>query len=127
MLIAGDLTHKVIGYAMDVHTILGPGLLESTYKECLYYKISQSGFYVEKEKALPLIFEDVKLECGYRIDLLVNDQIVIEIKSVEALNEVHMAQVLTYMKLGNYKLGLLLNFNVVHLKNGIKRIVNGKF
>lgn len=126
MIIAGELTHKIIGYAMDVHTKLGPGLLESTYKECLYYKITQSGFYVEKEKALPLIFEDVKLECGYRIDLLVNDQIVVEIKSIDALNEIHMAQVLTYMKLGNYKIGLLLNFNVVHLKNGMRRIVNGK-
>ncbi len=126
MIIAGELAHKIIGYAMDVHTKLGPGLLESTYKECLYYKITQSGFYVEKEKALPLIFEDVKLECGYRIDLLVNDQIVVEIKSIDALNEIHMAQVLTYMKLGNYKIGLLLNFNVVHLKNGMRRIVNGK-
>lgn len=126
MIIAGELTHKIIGYAMDVHTKLGPGLLESTYKECLYYKITQSGFYIEKEKALPLIFEDVKLECGYRIDLLVDNQIVIEIKSVDALNEIHMAQVLTYMKLGNYKIGLLLNFNVIHLKNGMRRMVNGK-
>jgi GxxExxY protein len=126
MIIAGELTHKIIGYAMDVHTKLGPGLLESTYKECLYYKITQSGFYVEKEKALPLIFEDVKLECGYRIDLLVDNQIVIEIKSVDALNKIHMAQVLTYMKLGNYKIGLLLNFNVIHLKNGMRRMVNGK-
>lgn len=110
---------------MTVHNALGPGLLESTYKECLFYKIVRSGFFVEKEKALPLIFEEIKLECGYRIDLLVENKIVIEIKSVEALNDIHMAQVLTYMKLGNYKTGLLLNFNVVKLKHGIRRIANG--
>jgi GxxExxY protein len=126
MIITGEITHKIIGLAIYVHSSLGPGLLESTYKECLYYKIVSSGFYVEKEKPIPLIFDAVKLECGYRLDLLVEKQLVVEIKSVEALNEVHMAQVLTYMKLGNYKLGLLLNFNVVQLKHGIKRIVNGK-
>ncbi len=126
MIIASELTHKIIGYAMDVHTKLGPGLLESTYKECLYYKIYQSGYWVEKEKALPLIFEGVKLECGYRIDLLVDNRIVIEIKSVDTLNEIHVAQVLTYMKLGDFKIGLLLNFNVIHLKNGMRRLVNGK-
>ena len=117
--------NKIIGLAIEVHTVLGPGLLESAYKECLFYKIGKSGLYVEKEKPMPLIFEDVKLECGYRIDLLAEKKLVIEIKSVEALNDVHLAQTLTYMKLGNYKLGLLLNFNVVKLKQGIKRIVNG--
>ena len=120
-----ELSNKIIGLSIEVHTVLGPGLLESAYKECLFYKIGKSGLYVEKEKPMPLIFEDVKLECGYRIDLLAEKKLVIEIKSVEALNDVHLAQTLTYMKLGNYKLGLLLNFNVVKLKEGIKRVVNG--
>lgn len=120
-----ELANKIIGLAIDVHTTLGPGLLESAYKECLYYKIGKSGLYVEKEKPMPLIFEDVILECGYRIDLLVENKLVIEIKSVEALNDVHLAQVLTYMKLGDHKLGILLNFNVTRLKDGIKRVVNG--
>ena len=120
-----ELSNKIIGLSIEVHTVLGPGLLESAYKECLFYKIGKSGLYVEKEKPMPLIFEDVELECGYRIDLLAEKKLVIEIKSVEALNDVHLAQTLTYMKLGNYKLGLLLNFNVVKLKEGIKRVVNG--
>lgn len=119
-----ELSNKIIGIAIEVHSALGPGLLESAYKECLYYKLKQSGLNVEKEKPMPLIFEDVKLECGYRIDLLVENKVVIEIKSVESLNDVHLAQTMTYMKLGNYKLGLLINFNVTLLKNGIKRIVN---
>ena len=120
-----EISHKVIGLAMEVHTILGPGLLESAYKECLWYKINQEGLWVEKEKPMPPVFENVRLECGYRIDLLVENKLVIEIKSVEALNDVHFAQTLTYMKLGNYRLGLLMNFNVFKLKDGIKRIVNG--
>lgn len=120
-----ELANKVIGLAIDVHKALGPGLLESAYKECMYYKITDSGLYVEKEKPMPLVFETVKLECGYRIDLLVEKKLVIEIKSVEALNDIHLAQTLTYQKLGNYKLGLLMNFNVVLLKDGIKRVING--
>ena len=120
-----ELSGKLIGFAMEVHTALGPGLLESSYKESLYYKIGQSGLIVEKEKPMPLVFEGVKLECGYRIDLLVENKIVIEIKSVEAINDIHLAQTLTYLKLGNYKLGLLMNFNVVKLKDGIKRVING--
>ena len=120
-----ELSNKIIGLAIEVHTVLGPGLLESAYKECLYYKMGKSGLYVEKEKPMPLVFEEVKLDCGYRIDLLAEKKLVIEIKSVDALNDVHLAQTLTYMKLGNYKLGLLLNFNVVKLKEGIKRVVNG--
>jgi len=119
------LSTDIIGLAMQVHTALGPGLLESAYKECLYYKIMKAGMNVEKEKPMPLIFEEVKLDCGYRIDLLVCNKVVIEIKSVEALNDVHLAQTLTYMRLGNYKLGLLMNFNVARMKDGIKRIVNG--
>jgi GxxExxY protein len=120
-----EISGIIIGAAIDVHKALGPGLLESAYKECLYYKLLQTGLYVEKEKAMPLIFEDVKLEVGYRIDILVGNKIVIETKSVEALNDIHLAQTLTYMKLGNYKLGLLINFNVLKLKDGIKRVING--
>ena len=120
-----ELSNKIIGLAIEVHTVLGPGLLESAYKECLHYKIGKSGLLVEKEKPMPLIFDEIKLECGYRIDLLVEKKLVLEIKSVEALNEVHLAQTLTYMRLGNYKLGLLINFNVARLKDGIKRVING--
>jgi len=120
-----ELSSIIIGCGIDVHNALGPGLLESAYQECLYYKLKKEGLHVEKEKAMPLIFEDVELECGYRIDLLVENKVVIELKSVEALNDVHLAQVLTYLKLGDYKLGLLMNFNVSLLKKGIKRVVNG--
>jgi GxxExxY protein len=120
-----ELSNEAIRLALEVHTALGPGLLESAYKECLFYKIVQTELFVEKEKSMPLVFEQVKLECGYRIDLLVERKLVIEVKSVESLNTVHLAQTLTYMKLGNYKLGLLINFNVARLKDGIKRVVNG--
>ena len=120
-----EIAHKIIGIAIEVHNALGPGLLESAYKECMYYKIDKSGFFVEKEKPMPLFFDEVRLECGYRIDLLIENKLVIEIKSVDALNNVHLAQTLTYLKLGNYKLGLLINFNVVKLKDGIKRVING--
>lgn len=106
-----------------VHTALGPGLLESAYNECLYYELTESGLKVEKQKPLPLIYKTVHLEAGYRIDLLVEDCIVIEIKSVDALAEIHMAQILTYLKLSKCNLGLLVNFNVLHLKDGIKRVI----
>ena len=124
-MIENEIANKIIGLGIEVHKALGPGLLESAYQECLFYKISKAGLFVEKEKPMPIIFEEVKLNCGYRIDILVENKVVIEIKSVEALNDVHLAQTLTYMKLGNYKLGLLINFNVLLLKNGIKRIANG--
>ncbi len=120
-----EIANKVIGLAIEVHKALGPGLLESAYKECLYYKIIQAGMIAEKEKAMPLIFEEVKLECGYRMDILVENKVVIEIKSVDILNDIHLAQTLTYLKLGKFKLGLLINFNVVLLKDGLKRIING--
>jgi GxxExxY protein len=120
-----ELSNKIIGLAIEIHSTLGPGLLESVYKECMFYKIGQSGIWVEKEKAMPLVFQEVKLDCGYRIDLLIEKKLVIEIKSIEALNEIHLAQTLTYLKLGNHKLGLLINFNVVRLKDGIRRVVNG--
>lgn len=119
-----ELSNIILRCAIDVHKALGPGLLESAYQECLFYKLRKEGLWVEKEKPMPLIYEEVKLDCGYRIDLLVENKVVIELKSVEALNDVHMAQTLTYMKLGDYKLGLLLNFNVNLLKHGIKRVVN---
>ena len=119
-----ELTEKIIKCAMNVHTALGPGLLESAYKECLFYKLCKTGFFVEKEKPLPLIFEGVNLDCGYRIDLLVENSIVIELKSVKNIEDVHLAQVLTYLKLGKFKVGLLINFNVSSLRDGIKRVVN---
>jgi GxxExxY protein len=103
-----ELSYQIIGTAIEVHNALGPGLLESAYKECLYYKLSKFGLYVEKEKSMPLIFEEVKLDCGYRIDLFVENKIVIEIKSVETLNDIHLAQTLTYLKLGNYNWDCLL-------------------
>jgi GxxExxY protein len=118
------LTEKVIGLAMDVHSSLGPGLLENVYKECLYYKINKAGIFVEKEKSMPVFFEGIKIDCGFRIDLLVENKLLIELKSVKTLDDIHMAQVLTYLRLGNYKLGLLINFNVLTLKEGIKRIAN---
>lgn len=120
-----ELSKIVIGLAIQVHKDLGPGLLENTYKECLYYKIQKAGLEVRKEVALPVVYDGVYLECGYRLDLLVENKLVIETKSIEALNEVHLAQVLTYLKLGEFKLGLLINFNVALLKSGIKRVVNG--
>jgi GxxExxY protein len=119
-----EISNRIIGFAISVHQNLGPGLLESAYKECLFYRIKKEGFSAEKEKPMPLIYEKVKLDCGYRIDILVESKVVIEIKSVEALNDVHLAQTLTYMKLGGYKLGLLINFNVTLLRDGIRRIIN---
>ncbi len=123
-MIENDLSNKIIGCAIDVHKQLGPGLLESAYQECLFYELKQAGLEVQKEKPMPIVYKDVKLDHGYRIDLLVEKKVVIEIKTVEVLNDVHTAQILTYLKLGNYKLGLLLNFHVSILKNGIKRVVN---
>lgn len=119
-----EISNKIIGFAIEIHRALGPGLLESAYKECLFYKINEYGLFVEKEKAMPLVFENVKLDCGYRVDLLVEKKLIIEVKSVENLTTVHLAQTLTYLRLGNYKLGLLINFNELLLKNGIRRVAN---
>lgn len=119
-----DISKKVIGCAIEVHKALGPGLLESAYRECLYFDLVQSGLYVEKEKPMPIIYKDIKLDHGYRMDLLIESKVVIEIKTVEFFTDVHMAQILTYMKLGNYGLGLLLNFHVSKMKDGIKRVIN---
>jgi GxxExxY protein len=118
-----ELSNRIIGCAIEVHRQLGPGLLESAYQECLFYELKISGLEVQKEKPMPIVYKDVKLDHGYRIDLLVENKVVIEIKTVEVLNDVHTAQVLTYLKLGNYKLGLLLNFHVAILKEGIKRVI----
>jgi len=118
------ISNKIIGLAIEVHRSLGPGLLESAYQECLYYELKNNGLKVEKEKPMPIVYKDMKLDHGYRIDLLVEHKVVVEIKTVDTLIDVHFAQVLTYLKLGNYKLGLLINFNVPLLKNGIKRIIN---
>lgn len=118
-----QLTGTVLKHAFDVHSALGPGLLESAYKECLHYRLSKAGLFVEREKAMPIVFEEIKLEHGYRIDLLVESQLVVELKSIEALTDLHTAQVLTYMKFGGFKLGLLLNFNVASLRDGIKRLI----
>ena|SRR5437588_8016963 len=123
-MLENELSHAVIGCAMRVHSSLGPGLLESAYEECLYYEISKAGLIVEKQKPMPLVYEAVKLECGYRIDLMVEGRLIIEVKAVEALNDVHLAQLLTYLRLSNCKLGLLINFKVARLKDGIKRVVN---
>jgi GxxExxY protein len=119
-----EISNIIIGLAIEIHKKLGPGLLENVYKECLFYKIKQHGFLVEKEKSLALIFEEVKLDCGYRIDILVENKLLIEIKSVESLTVNHLAQTLTYLRLGNFKLGLLINFSEILLKNGIRRVVN---
>ena len=120
-----ELSHQIIGCAMKVHSELGPGLLESSYEHCLYYESLQCGLFVEMQKPLPLIYYDVKLDAGYRVDLLVENKVIIEIKAIEAFNDIHLAQVLTYLKLSKCKLGLLINFNVTSLKFGIKRVVNG--
>ena len=118
-----EVFKKVLDCSFKVHSALGPGLLESSYEECLYYELKQQGLSVEKQKPLPLIYEEVKLDIGYRIDLLVENNVIVEIKSVDGFNEIHIAQILTYLKLSRCKLGLLINFNVRHLKDGIKRVV----
>ena len=124
IMIENELSNKIIGCAIEVHRQLGPGLLESAYQECLLYELRKAGLRVEKEKPMPIIYKEVVLDHGYRIDILVEEKVVIEIKTVDVLIDVHTAQVLTYLRLGNYKLGLLLNFQVTVLKNGIKRLIN---
>jgi GxxExxY protein len=118
-----DITHEILDSAYKVHSALGPGLLESAYRTCLVYELRKKGMFVEEEKALPLIYEEVKLECGYRIDILVENQVVVELKTVEAFTDVHTAQVLTYLKLSKNHVGLLLNFYTKSLKDGIKRLI----
>jgi len=119
-----EISEKIIGCAIEVHKALGPGLLESAYLECLFYELQKSGLHVEKQKPIPLIYKEVKLDAGYRIDILVESKVIIELKSVESLNEIHIAQVLTYLKLSGCKLGLLMNFNELRIIDGLKRLVN---
>jgi GxxExxY protein len=118
-----ELTGSIIKCAYKVHSALGPGLLESAYEECLSYEMEIAGLNIERQKPMPLIYSDVKLDIGYRIDILAEKKIVLEIKSVEALNTLHMAQIMTYLKLSGCRIGLLINFNTVSLKDGIKRII----
>ncbi|MCB0260734.1 MAG: GxxExxY protein [Calditrichaeota bacterium] len=118
------ISQEVLGAAIEVHRILGPGLLESAYETSLERELQIRELNVQRQVGLPLIYKDIKCDMGYRVDLLVENRVIVEIKSVDALNDIHVAQVLTYLKLSNLKLGLLLNFNVTLLKNGIKRLVN---
>jgi len=120
-----EISHEIIRAGLKVHSALGPGLLESTYKACLAYELRKAGFKVDVELKLPIIYEEVKLEAGYRWDMLVNDLVIIELKSVETITAVHMAQAISYLKLSKKKLCLIMNINVVHLKEGIKRVVEG--
>lgn len=123
MIDLNSISYDIIGCAYKVHAALGPGLLESTYEVCLSHKLNELGYKVETQKPLPVVFEGIKLDAGYRIDLLVNDLVIVELKSIECILPIHKAQLLTYMKLSNISLGLLINFNVTDLKQGITRMV----
>ncbi len=114
---------QLLDCAFNVHTALGPGLLESAYEECLLYEIEETGLMVMNQWPIPLVYKERKLEIGYRADLLVENQIIVEIKAIKSLEDIHLAQMLTYLKLSGCKLGLLVNFNVKHLKDGIKRVI----
>ena len=124
MELENSLSTKIIGLAIKVHKELGPGLLESVYQECLFYELKKSGLFVEKEKPFPIQYDGIELECGYRLDIFVSNKVIVEIKSVKELNDIYLAQLLTYLKLSECKLGLLINFNVLLLKDGIKRVIN---
>ncbi len=118
-----EMTGLILKKAYEVHSMLGPGLLESAYEECLAYELMQCGFKVERQKALPIIYKNIKLDAGYRLDIVVNDSVIIELKSVEALNPIHTSQLLTYLKLSKIRYGFLINFNLKSLKEGIKRYI----
>ena len=118
-----NISRSIIGCAIEVHRLLGPGLLESTYEECLVYELNNKKLKVERQKPIPVIYKEHRLNCGYRLDLLVENNVIIELKSIEFFAPVHTAQILTYMRLSGIKIGLLINFNVTVLKNGIKRYV----
>jgi GxxExxY protein len=120
-----EISHGIITSAMRVHSELGPGLLESAYTACLHHELNKAGFKSDAQVGLPVIYDGVKLDLGYRIDLLVEDLVIVELKSVETIAPVHQAQIISYLKLSGRSLGLLINFNVAHLKDGIKRFVNG--
>lgn len=121
-----ELSRIIIGHAIDIHSSLGSGLLEHVYHECLFHKLRKEGLQVEKEKSIPIKYDDLTISNAYFIDILVENKLVLELKSVEQLTENHFAQTLTYLKLGNYKLGLLINFKESLLKNGIRRVINGQ-
>ena len=118
-----DLSGRLIGLAIEVHRYLGPGLLESAYEECLCFELKQAGLNFARQVALPVIYRDIRLDCGYRLDLVVDNKIVVDIKSTERLQAIHDAQILTYLRLSNYKIGLLMNFNTALLKDGLRRFV----
>jgi len=118
-----ELTGKIVDCAITVHKLLGPGLLESAYEECLFYELQTLGLHAFKQFPMPLVYKEKKLDVGYRIDLLIEEKVVIEVKSVDILNPIHTAQIMTYMKLSGCRIGLLINFNVQFLKEGIKRII----
>lgn len=119
-----EITKNIIGAAIEVHRTLGPGLLESTYEACLFYELEQMGLYVERQVELPIKYKNVSLEAGYRIDLIVENEVIVELKSVKELLPVHTAQIITYMKISNKSKGLLMNFNEAKLIDGVKRISN---
>ncbi len=119
-----EISRRIIGAAIEVHLHLGPGLLESAYQSCLAFELKQLGLKLEEQKPLPIVYKDVKLDCGYRLDLVVEDEIIVEIKAVEKLLPIHEAQLLSYLRLAKKRVGLLMNFHVPVLKNGLKRIVN---
>ena len=118
------ITETIIGEAINVHLALGPGLLESAYEACMVYELAQSGMKIEQQKPLPIVYQEVKLDCGYRLDLMIESEVIVEIKSTEKLLAIHQAQLLSYLKLSGCKVGLLINFNVKVLKDGVKRVVN---
>jgi len=120
-----EITEAIIGSAINVHRELGPGLLESAYEACMVYDLGQAELRVEQQKPLPVVYQGVRLDCGYRLDLIVEDEIIVEIKAIEKLLPIHKAQLLSYLRLSDRKVGLLINFNVQVLKEGIQRVVNG--
>ena len=120
-----EIAKIVFECGLSVHKTLGPGLLESAYEECLSYELQKYGLKVEQQKALPLVYEGIRLDIGYRVDLLIESKFIVEIKSIDSLNDIHMAQIITYLKLSNCKLGLLINFNSVLFRDGVRREING--
>jgi GxxExxY protein len=119
-----EITEQIIRAAIKVHKTLGPGLLESAYESCLHHELLQYGLHVERQRAVPLVYAEVKLDCGYRADLVIERKVIVEVKSIEALNDIHLMQILTYLKLLDFRVGLLINFNVIRLTAGLKRVVN---
>lgn len=120
-----EIIKVVLDESFQIHTTIGPGMLENVYKTCLAYSLSKRGMYVETEKAIPVFYKEIKMVCGYRADIIVENCVVIEVKAIEAIGELQVAQVLTYLRFLQYRYGLILNFHVAHLKDGIKRVLNG--